>query len=253
MLSLTGRVALVTGAGGGIGRAIALRLAAAGAAVAVNDVNAAAAEAVADEARAAGGNADAAPGSVSDPASAASAVEAAVTAFGPLDILVNNAGITRDQVLHRMTDDEWNLVNDVVLFGTFAMCRAAAPHLRRKDAGHHRKVVNISSTAGVYGFAGTTNYSAAKGGVIGLTKALAREWARNGVNVNAIAPGMIEGTSITADKPDELMQQIRERIPIGRAGTPEDVAGLVLFLASADADYMTGQVLELHGGLELIA
>ena len=133
------------------------------------------------------------------------------------------------------------------------MCRAAAPQLRRKDAGYNRKVVNIASTAGVYGFAGTTNYSAAKGGVIGLTKALSREWARNGINVNAVAPGMIAGTKITADKPEELMQQIRERVPIGRAGTPEDVAGLVLFLASADADYITGQVLELHGGLELIA
>jgi 3-oxoacyl-[acyl-carrier protein] reductase len=253
MPSFSGRVALVTGAGSGIGRAIAFRLAADGAAVAVNDVDAAGADAVADEVRATGGNAAAAPGNVSDPASAAAAVEAAVGALGPLDILVNNAGITRDQVLHRMSDDEWNLVHDVVLFGTFAMCRAAAPHLRRKDAGHQRKVVNIASAAGVYGYAGTTNYSAAKGGVIGLTKALAREWARNGINVNAVAPGMIEGTRITAGKPDELMQQIRERIPIGRAGTPDDVAAAVAFLASADSDYITGQVLELHGGLELIA
>jgi 3-oxoacyl-[acyl-carrier protein] reductase len=246
-------VAVVTGAGSGIGRAIALRLAAEGAAVAVNDVDAeSAADAVAEIERA-GGRATAAPGSVSDPASADAIVAAVEEAFGTLDVLVNNAGVTRDGVLHRMSDDDWRLVNDVVLFGTFCMCRSAARLLRRKDADHHRKVVNVASTAGVYGFAGTTNYSAAKAGVIGLTRSLAREWARNQVNVNAVAPGMIAGTKITAEKPQDLMQEIADRVPIGRAGTPEDVAGLVLFLASADSDYITGQVIELHGGMELIA
>ncbi len=252
MVGLAERVALVTGAGSGIGRGIAHRLATAGAAVVVNDVDATGAQAVAAEILAAGGQAAVAVGSVSDQAQAEAAVAVASETFGSLDILVNNAGITRDGVLHKLTDEQWDIVNDVVLRGAFVMCRAAAPELRRRDAGFNRKVVNISSAAGVYGYAGTTNYSAAKGGVIGLTKALAREWARSGVNVNAIAPGMIANTKITSGKPAEMMGQIERAIPIGRAGQPEDVAALVHFLASADADYITGQVVELHGGLELL-
>jgi 3-oxoacyl-[acyl-carrier protein] reductase len=246
------RVALVTGAGGGIGREVARTLAAAGAAVAVNDVDAQAAAAVAAEIEAAGGRARAAPGSVADPGAAAAVVADAEAAFGTLDVLVNNAGLTRDGVLHRMTDADWDAVGDVVLRGTFWMCRAAAPLLRRADAGHHRKVVNVASAAGIYGYAGTTNYSAAKAGVIGLTKALAREWASDRVNVNAVAPGLVTGTGITAGKPADLMAAIEAAIPIGRPGTPADVAALVLFLASADSDYVTGQVVELHGGLELL-
>jgi 3-oxoacyl-[acyl-carrier protein] reductase len=241
---LQDRVAIVTGAAQGIGRAIAGRLAREGASVVVNDLDRALCDAAVGEIEAAGGRAAAAQGSVSDPASADGIVAAAEAAFGRLDILVNNAGVTRDAVLHRMTDDEWRLVHDVVLWGTFCLCRASA---------RHRKVVNVSSIAGVYGAAGTANYSAAKAGVIGLTKALAREWARFRVNVNAVAPGMISGTRITAEKPADLMAQIERSIPIGRAGTPEDVAAAVAFLASADADYVTGQVLELHGGMELIA
>ncbi len=252
MVGLTERVALVTGAGGGIGRGIAHRLAAVGAAVVVNDVNGEGAEAVVAEIVAAGGQAAVAVGSVSDEAQAEAAVAVASETFGSLDILVNNAGITRDGVLHKMTDEQWDIVHDVVLRGVFVMCRAAAPELRRRDAGFNRKVVNISSAAGVYGYAGTTNYSAAKAGVIGLTKALAREWARSGVNVNAIAPGMIANTKITAGKPTEMMDQIERAIPIGRPGEPEDVAALVHFLVSADSDYITGQVIELHGGLELL-
>jgi NAD(P)-dependent dehydrogenase (short-subunit alcohol dehydrogenase family) len=188
---------------------------------------------------------------VADPAAADAIVGAVEDALGTLDVLVNNAGVTRDGVLHRMSDADWRLVDDVVLWGTFCMCRAAARLLRRTDARHNRKVVNISSLAGVYGYAGTTNYSAAKAGVIGLTKALAREWARNRVNVNAVAPGIVAGTTITAAKPQQLLQQMAAQIPLGRAGTPEDVAGAVLYLASDDSDYVTGQVLELHGGLEL--
>jgi 3-oxoacyl-[acyl-carrier protein] reductase len=252
MIGLGDRVALVTGAGSGIGRGIAHRLAAAGAAVAVNDAVPEAAEAVVAEIEAGGGRAAAAPGSVAGAGSAAAIVAAAEEALGPLDILVNNAGVTRDGWVHRMGDDEWRLVEDVVLFGTFCMCRAAAPALRRRDAPHHRKVVNIASAAGVYGYAGTVNYSAAKAGVIGLTKALAREWAGLRVNVNAIAPGLIVNTRITEGKPPELMAKIEAAIPLGRPGEPADVAALVQFLASSDADYVTGQVVELHGGLELL-
>ena len=252
MNRLEGRVALVTGAGGGIGRAIALRLGAAGAAVAVNDLEAGAAASVAAEIASAGGSAIVAPGSVADPGAAAAIVAAAEGGFGTLDILVNNAGLTRDAVLHRMSDAEWDLVEDVVLRGTFNLCRAAAPLFRGKDVGHHRKIVNIASAAGVYGYAGTTNYSAAKAGVIGLTRALAREWAPLRVNVNAIAPGLIVNTRISEGKPSDLMERIEAAIPIGRAGLPEDVAAAAHFLAGTDADYVTGQVVELHGGLELI-
>jgi 3-oxoacyl-[acyl-carrier protein] reductase len=199
-----------------------------------------------------GGTAVAAPGNVTDPASTDAAVASAEEAFGTLDILVNNAGVTRDVPLHRMTDEDWRLVHEVALWGSFCMCRSASRLLRgSRDAppNHHRKVVNMSSAVGIYGAPGTSNYSAAKAGVIGLTKALAREWARNRVNVNAVAPGLIAGTQMTAAKPAELITRVEEQIPIGRAGTPEDVA--VAFLASPDSDYITGQVLELHGGLEI--
>jgi len=172
--------------------------------------------------------------------------------LGTLDILVNNAGLTRDAMLHRMTDEQWNVVHDVVLRGTFNTCRSAARLLRRSDASHHRKVINLASIAGVYGAVGTTNYSAAKGGVIALTRALAREWAPSRINVNAIAPGLVTGTRLADAMPDGLLDRMVALTPIGRGGRPEDVAAAASFLASRDADYVTGQVLELHGGLELI-
>ncbi|HUA70349.1 MAG TPA: SDR family oxidoreductase [Solirubrobacteraceae bacterium] len=248
------RVALVTGAGQGIGRSIALRLAGEGAAVLVNDLTPEACSDTVEAIRATGASATAAPGNVTDPGATDAIVGAADEAYGTLDILVNNAGITRDQPLHRMTDDDWRLVHEVALWGTFYMCRSAgALLLGSRDAppDHHRKVVNMSSSVGIYGAPGTVNYSAAKAGVIGLTKALAREWARYRVNVNSVAPGLIAGTQLTAAKPAELIARVEAQIPLGRAGTPEDVAAAVAFLSSADSDYITGQVLELHGGLEV--
>jgi 3-oxoacyl-[acyl-carrier protein] reductase len=243
MNRLAGRVALVTGAGGGIGRAIASRLAAEGASVLVNDRDADACERVAREL---GGVA--APGDVTSP----SDMEAVVAlAQGRLDIVVNNAGVTRDAPIHRMTDADWDIVHDVALRGAFNVCRAAAPLLRTESA-HHRKVVNISSAVALYGARGASNYCAAKAGLIGLTKSLAREWARDRINVNAVAPGLIAGTGLTDAKPQDLIERVAASIPLGRAGTPTDVAASVAFLASPDADYMTGQVLELHGGAEVL-
>jgi 3-oxoacyl-[acyl-carrier protein] reductase len=252
---LEGRVALVTGAGRGIGKAIAARLAADGAAVVINDLD----ETAAREASSEIPGSTVAVGSVADSAVTDEMVAIAERAFGTLDIVVNNAGLTRDSTLHRMTDETWDLVLDVVLRGSFYVCRSAARLLRRKDAAHNRKVVNVSSVNGVYGVAFNANYSSAKAGVIGLTKSLAREWAPLGINVNAVAPGFVE-TRLTAARkegdafgiPPEVLGQIHAQIPIGRAGQPEDVAGLVAWLSSPDSDYVTGQVVEIHGGLEIV-
>jgi 3-oxoacyl-[acyl-carrier protein] reductase len=241
--SLAGRTALVTGGSRGIGRAVALELGRAGATVVVGyRTGQEEAEAVAAEIGGRAVQAD-----VSDPLSAAALVEAA----GDLDILVNNAGLTRDAWIHRMTDAQWDAVSGVVLGGSFNMCRSAA-RLLRPAADHHRKVVNIASIAGVYGAAGTTNYSAAKAGLIGLTKSLAREWAPARINVNAVAPGLVTNTRLAEAMPDGLLDRMVDLSPIGRGGVPEDVAAAVAFLASSEADFITGQVIELHGGLELI-
>jgi 3-oxoacyl-[acyl-carrier protein] reductase len=255
MGDLDGRVALVTGSGRGIGKAIAERLAADGASVVVNDVD----EDVAREA-AAGIEGAVAVGSVADPAVTDALVETAEREFGGLDLVVNNAGTTRDAMLHRMSDEEWNLVLDVSLRGTFNVCRSAARLLRNREATYNRKVVNVSSINGIYGVAGNANYSAAKAGIIGLTKALAREWAHQRINVNAVAPGYIEGTRLTAPReegdllgiPADVVEKIRAMVPIGRPGTPEDVAASVAFLCTPDSDYITGQVIEIHGGMEIV-
>ncbi len=257
MGALDGRVALVTGAGRGIGKAIAERLAADGAAVVVNDVD----EDVARAATEALPRAAFAAGSVADAAATDELVAVAEREFGGLDVVVNNAGLTRDAPLHKMTDEVWDAVVDVVLRGTFNVCRSAARLLRTKDAAYNRKVVNITSINGIYGVAFNTNYSAAKAGVIGLTKALAREWATSRVNVNAVAPGYIEGTRLTAARgegdafgiPPEALASIQAAIPIGRSGQPADVAALVAWLASPESDYVTGQVVETHGGMEIVS
>jgi 3-oxoacyl-[acyl-carrier protein] reductase len=243
MSRLEGRVALVTGAASGIGYAIAGRLVAEGASVLVNDRDPDACARAAAELGGVPAVAD-----VTDPA----AVDAAVALTDRLDIVVNNAGVTRDAPIHRMTDEDWRIVHDVALRGAFNVSRSAA-RLLRAEADHHRKLINITSGVAIYGAPGAANYCAAKAGLIGLTKALSREWARHRINVNAVAPGLISGTGLTEAKPQDLIARVAANIPLGRAGTPEDVAATVAYLASSDSDYMTGQVLELHGGAEVLA
>jgi 3-oxoacyl-[acyl-carrier protein] reductase len=263
MRDSSGRVAVVTGAGRGIGAAIATRLAADGAAVVVNDIDPGPAAEVCARIAELGGTATPVVADVSLTAGADELVGAAVDAHGTIDVLVNNAGITRDAMLHRMSDEQWDSVLGVNLTGVFHLCRAAYPVMRSAADGspaHHRKVVNITSINGIYGTVANANYSAAKAGLIGLTKTLAREWGRQRINVNAVAPGYIAGTRLTAPRgegdvsgiPPEIVERIERSIPIGRGGTPDDVAGCVAFLAGPDSDYVTGQVIELHGGLEFI-
>lgn len=258
---LDGKVALVTGAGRGIGAAVARLFAASGAAVVVNDLASASPEALVAEILAQDGQAAPAPGSVVTDAS--SIVAAAVEYFGGLDILVNNAGVTRDAMVHKMTDEDWDFVLDVVLRGTFNMIRASAALLRSGGLSPEeprKKIVNIASVNGIYGLAANANYSAAKAGVIGLTKSVSREWASRGVCVNAVAPGYIAGTRMTSPRdplkrlgmPEELIARVEEQIPIGRPGRPEDVAEACLWLASPASDYCCGQIIELHGGREII-
>jgi 3-oxoacyl-[acyl-carrier protein] reductase len=251
---LDGQVALVTGAARGIGLAIAQRLAADGAAVCISDLDEGPALAAAAELEAGGARALGLGGNVAEAADCERWCAAAVERFGDLHILVNNAGLTRDAMVHRMSDEQWDAVLDVVLRGTFNCVRAAAPWLRDKERSAPRRVVNITSVSGIYGSPGNLNYSAAKSGIIGLTRSLAREWGSFGVTVNAVAPGFID-TRMTAARteqggaiPPEVREQIVASIPAGRAGTPADVAHAVAFFCSPDAGFITGQVLEVHGG-----
>lgn len=257
---LSGQVAVVTGAARGIGRAIARRLAQDGAAIVICDLDPAAADEAGAALRKEGLNASATAADVSNAADVDQFASEVAHKHGRLDILVNNAGLVRDGALHKMSDENWMLVNDVVVRGAFNTCRAFAPLLRAKRAdGAHRKVVNIASVSCIYGRELSANYCAAKAGLIGLTKALAREWAPLQVNVNAIAPGFIGGTTLTTPTDDgltamkqEFFDRVVAHIPIGRGGRPEDVAGLAAYLASAESDYVTGQVIEIHGGLEIL-
>jgi 3-oxoacyl-[acyl-carrier protein] reductase len=254
---LDGRVALVTGAARGIGRAIAHRLAHQGAAVCITDVDAEPAAVAAAELEAAGHRAIAVAGSVADLQHCREAAQGAADALGGLHILVNNAGLTRDALVHKMGDAEWDLVQDVVLRGTFNCIRAVAPWFRDRERSAPRRIVSIASVSGIYGSVGNANYSAAKAGVIGLTRSVAREWARYGVTVNAVAPGYVE-TRLTAPRtgpddaygiPPDVREALLARIPVGRGGTPEDVANAVAFFCSPDSGYVTGQVLEVDGGM----
>jgi 3-oxoacyl-[acyl-carrier protein] reductase len=245
---VTERAALVTGGSRGIGRAIALRLAADGAAVAVNyQRNEAAAREVVDQITAAGGKAIALQGDVADPAAPEALVKATIEAFGKIDILVNNAGIIRDGLLVRMSDDDWDAVLQTNLRGAFLATRAALRPMLRQRWG---RIVNITSVSGIMGNAGQANYSAAKAGMIGLTKATAREAATRNVTVNAVAPGFVT-TELTADLPDKVKEAILNQVPVGRFGEPDEIAAAVAYFVSDAAAYLTGQVLAVDGGLAM--
>jgi 3-oxoacyl-[acyl-carrier protein] reductase len=235
--SLEGKTALVTGASRGIGRAIAAELANAGATVVIGYHSGK------DEAAEVAGEIGcrAVQADVSDPDAAKRLVEEA----GDVDVLVNNAGITRDGLLVRMPDEDWRVVLDTNLGGTFNTCRAASRGMMKRRGG---AIVNVSSISGVHGNPGQTNYSAAKAGIIGFTKALARELGSRGVRANVVAPGYIS-TRLTNELPDELKESMLANTPLGRFGDPEDVAGVVRFLCSDAASFITGEVLLVDGGL----
>lgn len=249
-MKLEGQVALITGAGRagkGIGRAIALRLASEGAKIVIVDYVAEAAEAVAKEVEQMGGEALALQANVADASDVERMVQAAVDRFSKIDILVNNAGITRDNLLVRMSEAEWDAVLDTNLKGVFNCTKAVAKLMMRQRTG---KIVNMSSVMGIVGNVGQANYSASKGGVIAFTKSVAKELGSRGINVNAVAPGFIQ-TAMTEEMPEDARKGIEDRIPLRRLGTPEDIAEVVLFLCSDASSYITGQVIAVDGGLAM--
>lgn len=248
MTDLTGKVALVTGSSRGIGRAIAVALANAGADVAVNYVtNEEAAQETAEAVKQAGRCSTVIRADVADPAAASALVEHATQQLGEIDVLVNNAGILIDKPLSSMKDDEWQRVLDVCLTGAFNCTRAVATSMRKRRSG---RIINISSVAGLMGDVARANYCAAKAGLIGLTKAVARELAGQSICVNAVAPGMIEG-DMTEKLPPARREGMEKLIPFRRFGKAEEVAALVTFLASDAAAYITGQVFCIDGGLSM--
>ena len=243
---LDGKTALVTGASRGIGRAIALCLAAEGARVAINYAgNVKAAEEVKAAVEAAGGAAILCQADISDSAAVEAMVADVVKEFGTIDILVNNAGITRDTLLMRMKDEDFAKVLDTNLKGVFYCTKAVAKLMMKKRSG---RIVNMASVIGLVGNAGQANYAAAKAGVIGFSKSVAKELASRGITVNVVAPGFI-GTDMTADLPETVKEKALADIPLGKMGEPEDVANAVLFLASDQASYITGQVVNVDGGM----
>ncbi|MBQ9614770.1 MAG: 3-oxoacyl-[Selenomonadaceae bacterium] len=243
---LDGKVALVTGASRGIGRAIAIRLAAEGAKVAINFAgNTEKAEAVKAEIEAAGGEALLVQANVADAAAVEEMVAKVVEAFGGIDVLVNNAGITRDGLLVRMKDEDFDAVLDTNLKGVFYCTKAVSKLMMKKRSG---RIVNMTSVVGVNGNAGQTNYAAAKAGVIGFSKSAAKEFASRGITVNMVAPGFID-TDMTSVLSDKAKEAALAGIPLQRMGTPENVADAVAFLVSDQAAYITGQVIHVDGGM----
>lgn len=245
---LTGKIALVTGASRGIGREIALTLAANGATVIVNyNGSRERAEEVVKEIEAAGGSAEAVQCNVADFQASEEMVKNILGKYKRVDILVNNAGITKDNLIMRMSEEDYDAVMDTNLKGTFNMIRHLSRTFIKQRSG---KVINLSSVSGVLGNAGQANYSASKAGVIGLTKSVAREFASRGICVNAVAPGFIE-TEMTSAMSEEAQNGLKQMIPLGRAGKASDVAELVLFLAGKGSDYITGQVISVDGGMAI--
>jgi 3-oxoacyl-[acyl-carrier protein] reductase len=274
MGKLDGKIAIVSGAGRGIGRSIALKLAAEGASVVVNDLDPAPAGEVVDEITGTGGRAVACPGSVADPDFGERFVGTATQHFGGLDIVINNAGYTWDTVVQKMSDEQWDAIIDVHLRAPFRILRAAQPVISKVAKAEaeqglevYRKVVNISSVAGLYGNAGQVNYASAKAGIVGLTRTLAKEWGRYKVNVNAVAFGFIEtrlttasadgsatidieGRQIKVGVNPALLEMAKQMIPLGRPGTPDEAAGSVVMLTYPEADYVSGQIIVTGGGFE---
>ena len=242
---LKGQVALVTGGARGIGKAISERLASEGASIAIVDILLEVAEATATEFKANGIDAIAVKADVSSFEEAEAAIKKTIEHYGRLDILVNNAGITKDTLMMRMTSNDWDLVMNINLKGTFNFIKAAMRPMIKARKG---KIVNISSVVGIMGNAGQANYSASKAGVIGLTKTSAKELASRNINVNAVAPGYI-ATGMTKAISDAATESFMKAMPIKRAGTPEDVANLVCFLSTSESDYITGQVINVDGGM----
>lgn len=244
LASIFGRVAIVTGSGRGIGAAIAIRLAQSGAHIVVNDINPENAAATAKEVENLGQRSMISTHDISDQKSAQDLLQKVKATFGGVDILVNNAGITRDALLHKLSEEHWDEVIRVNLKGPFNMGQACAQEMMLKKYG---KIVNISSVA-LNGNIGQTNYSAAKAGVVGMTSTWAMELAKYNINVNAIAPGFIESV-LTQQIPNEIRQKFIDRIPLKRMGKPEDIANLVAFLVSDSSSYLTGQCISMDGGL----
>jgi 3-oxoacyl-[acyl-carrier protein] reductase len=247
-MKLKGQVAIVTGSAQGIGQAIATALSQEGARLVISDIREEAATAAAKELAAAGQETMAVAANVADDASVKAMVEKVLSSWGKIDILVNNAGITRDALLIRMKEADWDAVLDINLKGVFHCTKAVLPGMTKQRSG---KIVNIASIVGVMGNAGQANYVASKAAVIGLTKTTAREYASRGIAVNAVAPGFIQ-TAMTDALSQDVRQRLMEQIPLGRLGTPQDVANAVLFLVSEQAAYITGQVLHVNGGMLMV-
>jgi len=246
-LDLRGKVAIVTGAARGIGKSIALKLALAGANVVIADVEEKMAKSAAKEISQKGSETISVMVNVSSLSSVEEMVKKTLDKFGRIDILVNNAGVTRDALVMRMKEEDWNLVLDVNLKGAFNCIKVVSPIMVKQRAG---KIVNIASIVGISGNAGQANYSASKGGLIALTKTCAKELASRQINVNAVAPGFIE-TSMTERLPAEVKERLSSQIPFGKIGKPEDVASAVLFLVSEEAAYITGEVVKVDGGMAM--
>lgn len=243
---LKGKTAIVTGSARGIGKAIALKLASLGANIVINDIpSSTEAEATADEIRALGVGAAVALGDVRNIEDVKNMVDTAVNEFGTVDILVNNAGVTRDNLMLRMSEEDWDLVLDINLKGAFNCIKTVVRPMMKQKSG---SIINIASVSGVMGNAGQANYSASKAGLIGLTKTTAKEFAKKGIRANAVAPGFIE-SAMTDKLPEETKAQYLDSIPLMKFGKTEDVANVVAFLAGDMSSYITGQIINIDGGL----